>query len=496
VNVIRHPSITSAGTLEPGSLLTLTVDLLLEDTDRETESAGVVIQGLPPDWTQVPVQVRVMSSHLFFTEGQESGTVIIRRDQASIPCALNCTVGKDLVEGDAIEIIATFSHGNRFCGFARRLLRGSGSDRSEETRGTVSVEFGVASPDLTVAIFHPQRSAEGCFAWHVDPRQRFDGLPGRLQGEIDLGEGPEAYARSLFAQCAGLESGKHMDALEGMGETLWDRAPDCFKSVYWAMRKEYGTDFSIQFISDDPYIPWELMRPYNEDEALDLLAAMHPVARWIAAYEGQLRNRLPTGLIFTIAPNYTGNVRALPDAQVESSELELARGAFRIPGKRNIVLRILHEGLERETVAVVHFAGHGKFGIDYADQSLIHLEDGTLSVTEVSNQRVKLGEKCRTLVIFNACEIGATGSVLGMVGGWAEAFIRRKFSGFIAPLWAVIDKDAAVVISELLEAVWVDKETMGVALKNIRAKHGKRSPTFFSYLFYGDVMARVAAVEM
>jgi hypothetical protein len=395
---------------------------------------------------------------------------------------------------DGIEVVATFSCGGRFCGFARRAIEPARSlepaSAPSVTRGTVSLEFDVCPPDLTVEIFHPDRSGEGCFGWHVRPRDRFDGLPAKLHGEIDLGARADAYARSLLARCANLQPGRHIPAFEGIGETLWDRAPECFRQVYWAMRKQYGGSFSIQFISDDPYIPWELMRPYDTTQALDLLVAMHPVARWIAAYEGELRNRLPSGRIVTIAPCYAGS-KALPGAQLESSELELAFGARRVDGTISAVNDFLQTGLGDETIAVVHFSGHGEFGAEFADSSSILLEDGTLSVSEVSNQRVKLGEKCHTLVIFNACEVGRTGAVLGTVGGWAEAFTRRKFGGFLAPLWAVEDKDAAQVISELLGAVLSGKETIGSALRDIRAQHGSRSPTFYSYLFYGDVMARL-----
>jgi hypothetical protein len=54
-------------------------------------------------------------------------------------------------------------------------------------------------------------------------------------------------------------------------------------------------------------------------------------------------------------------------------------------------------------------------------------------------------------VFFNACEVGATGSVFGEVGGWADAFLERRFGGFIAPLWAVEEEDSAQVAAELLD---------------------------------------------
>jgi hypothetical protein len=58
-------------------------------------------------------------------------------------------------------------------------------------------------------------------------------------------------------------------------------------------------------------------------------------------------------------------------------------------------------------------------------------------------------------------------------------------------LWAVIDEDGGTVVSELLEAVWKERRSVGTALRDIRRRHGDKSPTSFSYLFYGDVLARV-----
>jgi len=97
------------------------------------------------------------------------------------------------------------------------------------------------------------------------------------------------------------------------------------------------------------------------------------------------------------------------------------------------------------------------------------------------------------VVFLNACEVGATGSVLGNVGGWAGAFLGRRFGAFIAPLWAIDEEDAQQVTEELMRAIVTQRQPMGEALRDLRAAHGDVSPTFYSYLLYGDVTARVKA---
>jgi hypothetical protein len=100
-----------------------------------------------------------------------------------------------------------------------------------------------------------------------------------------------------------------------------------------------------------------------------------------------------------------------------------------------------------------------------------------------------LGEHYRTLVVMNAREAGATGTVLGSIGGWAEAFMNRRCGDFVAPLWALFDSDAHRVISEFYLFIQGGVRVAD-ALQTIRKQYGQDSPTFLSYLFYGDVMAR------
>ena len=96
-------------------------------------------------------------------------------------------------------------------------------------------------------------------------------------------------------------------------------------------------------------------------------------------------------------------------------------------------------------------------------------------------------------MFFNACDTGAVGTIFGEVGGWAAAFLSRQFGGFIAPLWSVEDDDAAIVADELLKGIITERQPIGEVLRALRAKHGSTSPTFYSYLLYGDATARLDA---
>ena len=492
-NPVRHPSIEVSAGLVPGATVAIEVDLLRTAVAHTQGEVALGTQAA--DWTSIDLTVHLQCPALDFDAGASSDTITIRRNAPSMPATLWGRVRSDAPAGPA-AILATFFDGTRYCGTAVRVVAigTAAAPPVPSPQGIVAVERGATAPDLTVHISALDAAQPGRLRWLV-VTERFDGLPARLEEDIDLGVDPATQASALFKEFATLERGPHARRIEGFGSRLWALAPEMFRKVYWAIHDRLGRAFTIQFVSDEPHLPWELMRPARADESEvhAPLALRHAVARWIKRWDGYMRNHLPTGCVVTIAPTYPSAARRLQRAQAEAAMLERDFGARRTAGTREAVLDLLETPAPPEPVAVLHFAGHGTFGHEAASASAISLEDGDLAAAEVERPEVRLGRNCRTLVFFNACEIGATGAVFGEVGGWADAFLGRQFGGFIAPLWAVDDEDAGVVASELLDSVLTHGHPIGGALRDLRAKHGATSPTFYSYLYYGDVTARIAA---
>ena len=108
----------------------------------------------------------------------------------------------------------------------------------------------------------------------------FDGLPPLLDATIDL----EGDSRGDVKEFAMLVRGQHRARIEGFGKRLWDRAPVEFRAVYWALHDHCKRALAIQFVSDKPHLPWELMRPYRGGETHPPLAMKHAVARWIGRW--------------------------------------------------------------------------------------------------------------------------------------------------------------------------------------------------------------------
>ena len=492
---VRYPSIETDRPLSPGAVITATVDLTFAPA-AHTQGGRVELGQQPEDWTELTLSV-VLTCPVVDFDGEGRDKIIVRRNAASRAASISGTVRPGAKPGDPAPIIAAFFAGTRFCGSAVRTFviarEGDtpapppGAD-GPPTRGLVVPQPGAVQPDVTVRVFKDQPDR---MSWLIETA-RFDGLPPKLRETVTLDVDGEIA--ELFKRFAVLPAGEHVTRIEAFGSELWSHAPAVFRKAYWAIWDRYRRPLTFQFITNEPNLPWELMRPVREDESEihPPLALQHPVARWLEDYDGYMRNQVPPGGVFTIAPRYASVSLQLPRAQAESQQLVKSFAAHAISGTRADVLRLLETLPPEAPVAVLHFAGHGQFVPGATSESSIKLEDGSLTAGEVKRPEVKLGKACRTLVFFNACDVGASGTLFGEVGGWASAFLSRQFGGFIAPLWSVEDEDAAVVADELLTGIVTQRQPIGEVLRAMRAKHGRTSPTFYSYLYYGDVTASLA----
>jgi hypothetical protein len=489
---VRHPSIDIEGVLRRGARVVVVVDLLPQAST--STSGGPLDLGLQDaGWQSLEVAVTLASNGIAFDNGGR-GIATIRRNQSSIAARIEGRVQAQWADGAEIEINAQFWGGTRCSGQAERRFRLEGAIAATApppaaAQGSLRADPAATQPDLTVHITLFSSDKPGQMQWLMNTAY-FDERPPKLTGFIDLGNDTASEAATLFKQFANLERGKHRARIEGFGEKLWDRAPAEFRELYWAMHDHYARPLTIQFISDDPHLPWELMRPYRKDEVHPPLALRHAVARWIGRYMGYFRNDLAVGKMVTVAPHYSSKSTQLELAEATAAKLGQTFHATAVPGTLEGMRKLLEEP-PGEPIALLYFTGHGLVDAQAVNASAIKLEDGLLAADEVGRRETKLGERHGTLVFFNACEVGATASAMGAVGGWADAFASRRFRAFIAPLWAIDEADAAQATEELLAQILNRQVPIGSALRDLRVKYGDVSPTFYSYLLYGDVMARL-----
>ena len=479
--VVRYPSIEADRPLVAGTGLRVTVDLA---TSAYPSTSGVVRLEAPSGWKSLDLTVQLISPMLRIVQ-QEGAVLTLRRDGPNDPATFDVEV--DASASGSINVSVQFVHRTRFCGSAnRRFAVSSGSlpEPIEDVRASVTIVPAAEPPDLLVSI----RALEGSrFMWIWNPLSRAGLGVGRFSGLVDLGAAPERYANALFESCSDLDDVAFRRQLRGIGEQIWAKTPDEFRRTYADMRNAQGDSFSIQFVSDDPWVPWELMRPVLGDGSLpaDHIMLTHPIASWPAEAQGQMRDWLPDGRIVTFSPQYSAH-HALPGARRESERLVADLGATLAVGTRAGLLDLL-ENPSPETVGIVHFAGHGGEGIRGCG---LEMEDGWLVLDEVRQTGVSLGRRDHSLVVLNACVVGAAAAQLGVLDGWPAALAANRFGGVVAPLWEVEDEAALEIVVEMLQLLVEEGRTLGEALSEARRRASDSTPTAFAFLAHGDVMAR------
>lgn len=524
--------------------------------DPRTESTSMHITA-PEGWSELQIKTQITASALSFKTGEDSGTIVIRNNARSLPYRVKARINDNHKQQELIEVRATFYYEGRNCGSARRafaiqespdgmlnetswtpdsagptpaftresvpnqitkevlamdlpkksLVPDSRHDLSPiaYTAGNMEASFGDKPPILTIEMHIFDWKKKGQQRWHLRVPERVRDectLPDNLTADIDLKRDEPAYVADLFKTLDTIDPGQHMTFFQGLGDDLYGMTPSCFKELYWLLFDKYG-EFSIQILSDDPYVPWELMRPTrpeNDQRGPDpeILARRHPLGRWFLNKEGSRLTRLKSGKVATIAPDYSKRrlrgLKPLPSAQAESTTIcaKLGSHAIRVTGRKQNVIEMF-EDAAKEDIGMVHYAGHGASKIKKATFAQLVLEDGDLLVYEIRRKETQLGRNRHSLVFFNACEVGVSGLNLGVIGGFAEALIEGKFGGFVAPLWSVYDMDATTVVLEFLQNVLLvataQRQPFAAALQKIRNEYGEQSPTFLSYTYYGDVMA-------
>jgi hypothetical protein len=303
----------------------------------------------------------------------------------------------------------------------------------------------------------------------------------------------DLYGR-IVQQQSGISASNCISAI---GDILYDIAPDCFKKAYWRLSDDLGGKFqTIQIYSDEPWIPWELMRPIRqkEDGAVEghsFLGVEHSVGRWLNMRAGEPPQSIQATQAVVIAPNYLRT--PLPYAKQEAEWLEQQISATKlVPATKDNVLGFLQNG----EAQIIHFSCHGK-SLEDVNVGEILLEDGTLSPFELESREIRFGllAKCHPLVFINACESGRTGLTLGGIGGLASAFVDISCSAVIGSLWSIDDKDAFEVVRMFYSRLLRADRPLSIAdiMREIRKEFlSQNKDTFLAYTFFGDPQATIA----
>lgn len=481
VEVVRQPSVSRTGELSAGNWVDLIVDLASNPVEG---SPRIVVGRFPHDWAEIEVSVQLFANWASRVEVVEP-VVVLLPDGPSRPAAFRCLVAADHVKGSPANVLVSFAHGVRQCGSLNVDVGGETVIEPIKAEAPTSFATSVAigpdtiGPTLSISIFS---SGSGRQVWMW--RALVPGGTQESNQEIELSGDEASFADALLRDIPGLASDRHRRVMRGMGERLWQRAPPEFRTAFLSWRTLLPESFPIQFVTDDPHVPWEMMKP--DVDGADHLFLEHPVARWPMQRSKPRRQMLPDGELLSFVPQY-GTGDGLEGARLEGEWIVQSCGGKAMPGTREALFDVL-DGQRPGPIAVLHFAGHGSVHSGVTEGGL-EMEDGLLGVGEVDQTGTGLGKRDGTLVMLNACETGAVARLLGMNTGWGAALAAQGFSGLIAPLWEVQDGAAFGMAKSMLPPILTGSGRLGEALRDARRTHADSSIAAFAYLAHGDVMA-------
>lgn len=293
-----------------------------------------------------------------------------------------------------------------------------------------------------------------------------------------------------------------MQNLMARGANLFDTlVPVEIQQRLWDARK---TLKGIQVISDEPFIPWELLyikqpgKPARPDSTF--LAEMG-MLRWVSnIHFAPTEIRLRPGHFRHIVPSYPeASGYALPGAQAERKMLEKKFGAKAIVPSSKAVQKALSSPLAND---ILHFACHGladsssiwnsglmmKGQMDGNDYRKDELSYEWTSMFAALNDEGSYGP----LVFLNACQTGRQGYNLTSTGGFAQAFVKAGASAFIGSHWSVGDVPAVVFCQTFYEEL-IDNQAimMDAVISARKAAKNSKEVTWLAYAVYADPFARI-----
>jgi hypothetical protein len=494
--VRRTPHLLVDSPLQPGASFQVEVYLDTQAARPGEDSEDVVV----PDGAEVEVQL-VVSSH-FVVSGETLRVISVRGEMERwevTPFDLTVKPAGELRTDVPPLITALFFYNRRPSGKVTRAVSITGLAAAAALAGRPArVEFQqTRAPELSITIraaeardgrqFECTLSTPLLDAWNKPVTTTWN-LPGVAEQLV------RGYMLAFTKKQPA--PGALVAELRGAGIALFEAAPRSFQKLFWELVDAGKLPREICIVSEEPYIPWELMIPRRRREGGGLetrkpLGVEFPIGRWIPPDFVAGRTRIPLTDCYVIAPKYASARQAL---EFSDAEQRLLMRSFAAEPISPVTFTHVSEKLTSAGRSLVHFVCHGKDGGD--GRQILQLENNEeLSSSQllgIEGLETVFADK-RPFVFLNACEVGRTTAALVGLGGFATSFIELGASAVIAPLWSVKDGVAHQVADTFYKSVKSEPGTaFAEIMRRLRAKaydNDSAEDTYAAYCFYGDPCA-------
>ena len=295
-------------------------------------------------------------------------------------------------------------------------------------RPTTSVALGgayVPPPDLDLRVHLVRRDGQYVLRYVLHSPNNAVNHHHQPVGDVTLTSSPEEYRAHLMRRIEQLPPDAVADKLRAIGERLYrELLPAQLRAAYQQFRTVVR---SFHVTSDEPWIPWELVRPYEDGPVPvddDFWAARFDFARWLAGDVGPATRIHVHRMVCVEASRPPGRAE-LPAAAAErrymaalatDCGIDDASPSYADASAANCLL------LDPE-INLWHVAAHGDIDERHPDESALILADGSvLSPEDLFGARQSAIRSARPMVFLNACRTGQQGWSLVRLGGWADAW--------------------------------------------------------------------------
>lgn len=460
---------------------------------REGEDGDNVVVELPPGQDHVDLNVWLVVEEPFSVEGPDSRRLTLRRDQERSEPAVFTVARTGLGTAPTALFSALFAYKGRPCGRVSRSVAVS-ADTAEAphvANPLVRLETGARPADLNVRIVASGTDGR-TFQCNVQTSLIFAYQAGVTEGWGLKSLAGEVVGQQMDQFVKATENWSRTVALRAAGMKLFDASPRIFQKVLWELIDSGKLPETISIVTEEPYIPWELMVPNRRLESgkvekRDPLGVAFLVSRWTSQQHVLPAQTMSLRDAYVIAPR---------DSKLEAAEDEAAMVMGQFHGERidPSSPRMLDMKLAQHGPALLHFVCHGKSDeggcqMLFLDQRQV-LRADSLSGMGGVEKGLSTG---KPLVFLNACEVGRQEPALVGTGGFAEEFMALGASAVIAPLWSVKDTIAHEIAVEFYRRIKAEPATPFAAiLRDLRVRSYAvegGEDTYAAYCFYGDPLA-------
>ncbi len=271
-----------------------------------------------------------------------------------------------------------------------------------------------------------------------------------------------------------------------VGEDLWEELiPDQLKREYWKFKDKVQ---SLLITSDEPWIPWEMIKPYDRDEDFEdpFWCDRFAMSRWLSG--PGTAEEFPSESVVTVAPENSNLPNVLKEVDFLQHLSNLKPSIYSIPTISSGL--DLKNYIKKNEFSILHFACHGMFDRSLPNDSAISLTGDSFSPSDI---RIKFKET-RPIIFINACHGGRVGFSFTKIGGWAEKFVNARAGVFIGAMWEVNDELAFQFAETFYTGLLQDNLTVAEAFQKSRQVIRDAAPynsTWLAYSLYANPEARI-----